>query len=210
MSASDPAGRGDGVAVPSAARPFQGTRAGLVSRLLANAVDFVLVALILLAGYLGVAALRFLWSSQTFVFPTLPSGLLLALGAVVTTAYLTGSWLTTGRTYGDHLLGLRLLGPQGRPPRLGGSLLRAVLCTAFPIGLLWVAVSRENRSMHDVLLRTSVIYDWHPALPDRPGTAQPARAPLRSTRDNRRTPRELPAVEPAPEPAPGSARPDPG
>jgi hypothetical protein len=30
----------------------------------------------------------------------------------------------------------------------------------FPIGLLWVAVSRENRSAQDLALRTSVIYDW--------------------------------------------------
>ena len=167
------AGRGAGLAVPPEARPFQGARAGLVSRSLASVVDFALVALILLAGYLGVAALRFLWNSRTFSFPTLPSGLLLVLGGSVATAYFTGSWLTTGRTYGGHLLGLRVLGPHGRPLRLGGALVRAVLCTTFPIGLLWVAVSRENRSMHDVLLRTSVVYDWHPAVPDRrPGTAQ--------------------------------------
>jgi hypothetical protein len=36
---------------------------------------------------------------------------------------------------------------------------RAVLCTLFPIGLVWVLVSRENRSVQDVLLRTSVVYD---------------------------------------------------
>ena len=29
----------------------------------------------------------------------------------------------------------------------------------FLIGLLWVAVSRENRSLQEVVLRTSVIYD---------------------------------------------------
>ena len=36
---------------------------------------------------------------------------------------------------------------------------RAVLCTIFPIGLLWVLVSGENRSVQDLLLRTSVAYD---------------------------------------------------
>jgi hypothetical protein len=34
-----------------------------------------------------------------------------------------------------------------------------VLCTLFPIGLVWVLVSGENRSVQDVLLRTSVVYD---------------------------------------------------
>jgi hypothetical protein len=33
----------------------------------------------------------------------------------------------------------------------------------FPIGLLWTAVSRENRSLADLLLRTSVVYDWQAA-----------------------------------------------
>ena len=28
------------------------------------------------------------------------------------------------------------------------------------IGLLWVALSRENRSVQDLVLRTSVVYDW--------------------------------------------------
>jgi hypothetical protein len=30
----------------------------------------------------------------------------------------------------------------------------------FPILLLWVAVSRQNRSVQDLVLRTSVVYDW--------------------------------------------------
>jgi len=30
----------------------------------------------------------------------------------------------------------------------------------FPIGVLWVAVSRTNKSVQDILVRTSVIYDW--------------------------------------------------
>jgi hypothetical protein len=39
-----------------------------------------------------------------------------------------------------------------------------VLCVLFPILLFWVVLSRENRSVQDVLLRTSVVYDWsvHP------------------------------------------------
>jgi uncharacterized RDD family membrane protein YckC len=146
--------------VPVEARPFQGARAGLVSRVAANTVDFGVVAGVLAGGYLAFAALRFLWSSRTFSFPTAPFGLLLLLGAAVAVVYLTGSWMTTGRTYGDHLLGLRVLNPWGQRLRIGGALLRALAYVVFPIGLFWVAVSRENRSVQDVLLRTSVVYDW--------------------------------------------------
>ena len=72
------------------------------------------------------------------------------------------AWSSTGRTYGHHMMGLRVVGPHGdrlSPPR---ALLRAVLCVGFPIGLLWCAVSRSRRSVQDVLVRTSVIYDWQP------------------------------------------------
>ena len=41
-----------------------------------------------------------------------------------------------------------------------GALLRAAFCVAFPIGLFWCVVSRKNRSVQDVVLRTSVIHDW--------------------------------------------------
>jgi len=59
-------------------------------------------------------------------------------------------------------------GPFGRL-RLAGAFMRAVLCVIFPVGLAWVLVSRHNRSLQDVVLRTSVVYDWlgepNPAAP---------------------------------------------
>ena len=147
-------------AIPPAARVLQGRRAGLVTRLLANTVDFCIAALIVAAGYAGVAALRFLWSSRTFTFPAPGFGLLVIAGSVVMVLYLTACWTASGRTYGDHLLGLRVVGWHGRRLRPVGALLRAVLCVVFPIGLFWIALSRENRSVQDVLLRSSVVYDW--------------------------------------------------
>jgi uncharacterized RDD family membrane protein YckC len=76
--------------------------------------------------------------------------------------YLTLSWRLTGRTYGDQLLGLRVVNYEGRQMRFVGALLRALFCAVFPLGLLWVAVSPANRSVQDVVLRTSVVYDWLP------------------------------------------------
>jgi hypothetical protein len=40
------------------------------------------------------------------------------------------------------------------------ALVRAAFCVIFPIGLLWVLFSGQNRSLQDLVLRTSVIYDW--------------------------------------------------
>ena len=160
---------GDGVSVvPPEARPFQGRYAGLVSRLLANSVDFGVVTLAVASGYAAVAALRFLWNTRTFSFPAPSFGLLLLTWTGLMVVYLAAAWTVTGRSYGDHLLGLRVVGPRGRPPRAGGALVRAVFCVLFPVGLFWVAVSRDNRSAQDVVLRFSVVYDWAPRHHDAP------------------------------------------
>ncbi|HEU4947666.1 MAG TPA: RDD family protein [Kribbella sp.] len=148
--------------VPREARPYQGQRAGAVSRLAAAVIDALLVALVLLAGYAGVAGFLFLIDPRGFSFPEL--GLIFSLTAafIVLVVYLTVSWWITGRSYGGLVMGLRVVGRGGEDLRFIGALVRALLCAVAPIGLLWVAVSPENRSLQDVLLRTAVIYDWQP------------------------------------------------
>ena len=149
--------------VPREARPFQGRRAGLVTRLVAAVIDGVVVGLVLLGGYLGIAGLLFLARPRDFTFPDLRPIVSLTAGYVVAVAYLTVSWRVSGRSYGSLVMGLRVVSRRGTGLRLPGALVRAVFCVTFPIGLLWVAVSRENRSVQDLLLRTSVVYDWQPA-----------------------------------------------
>jgi uncharacterized RDD family membrane protein YckC len=136
-----------------------GTRAGLVTRSIANIADLVVVVLVVAGGYVAVAATRFLLSPTTFQFPAPSPGTLLLLGLWVQAVYFAVTWAVVGGTYGDRLLGLRVTDDRGA--RLGwrSCAARAVLCTLFPIGLLWVLVSRENRSVQDLLLRTSVVYD---------------------------------------------------
>jgi uncharacterized RDD family membrane protein YckC len=148
--------------IPREARTYQGQRAGLVTRLVAATIDGVVVAAILAAGYAGWAGLRFLIDPRSFTFPE--PGLVFSLfsGFVVSTCYLAVSWWVSGRTYGALVMGVRVLGPHGRRLRAVGALARALACVALPVGILWVVVSRENRSMQDVVLRTSVVYDWQP------------------------------------------------
>ena len=149
-------------AVPREARPYQGASAGLVTRLVANTIDAVVVGIALGAAYLGLAAFVFVLDPRQFEFPT--SGLLLSLTAALglSIAYLALAWWLAGKTYGDHLMGLRVVG-RGRR-RLGPlrSLARAAFCVVFPIGLFWCAVSPERRSVQDLVLWTRVVYDWLP------------------------------------------------
>ena len=148
--------------IPREARPYQGRRAGLVTRLVANTIDAVLVGVLLLAALVGVNGLRFLVHPVGFQFGGAP--LLLSLGAalVVLVAYLALAWAVTGRTYGDHVMGLRVVTRRGGRLPPVRALLRAGLCTVFPIGILWCAEPRSRLSIQDVLLRTQVVYDWGP------------------------------------------------
>lgn len=150
--------------VPREARAYQGQRAGVVTRLVAAVLDGVVVVLLLTGAYAAWAGLLFLIDPRGFIFPSPGPFSSFLAGFVVTVAYCTLSWWLGGRSYGCVVMGLRVLGPGGRPLRLAGALARAVVCAAFPIGLLWVAVNRNNRSVADLLLRTSVVYDWqvHP------------------------------------------------
>jgi len=146
--------------VPSEARAYQGRPAGLVTRLLANTIDALCVVAAVLAGYAGFNALLFMLRPRNFELVGSSVLMSLVVASAVAAVYLTVAWWITGRTYGDHLMGLRVVGPGGRRVRLLLSLARAALCIAVPIGLLWCAVSRHRRSVQDLLLRTSVIYDW--------------------------------------------------
>ena len=83
-------------------------------------------------------------------------------GILAYVLYATTAWSTVGRTYGCHVMGLRVVSRRGRRLHLLVALARAVLCVVFPIGLLWCAVSRTQRSVQDLPLRTTVIYDWNP------------------------------------------------
>jgi uncharacterized RDD family membrane protein YckC len=155
--------------VPEEARAHQGGRAGVVSRVLAALIDLAVLFGMLGSGYLALAGLLFVIDPVSFRFPAPPRGVVLAVAAVVLVGYLTECWTVTGRTYGDRVLGLRVVDHRGRRLRHGMALVRALCCTVLPIGLLWAAVSARRRSLQDLLLRTVVIYDWSPHTHHEPG-----------------------------------------
>ena len=148
--------------VPLEARPYQGTAAGVVTRLAANTVDALVVGAALVGAYGGVAAFRFVVNPRGFRMPD-PSLLWFVIGFfTILVLYLTAAWWISGRTLGDHVMGVRVVTGARSRLRIARAFARAVLCACFPVGLVWCAVDRERRAVHDLVLRTSVIYDWLP------------------------------------------------
>lgn len=135
--------------------------AGIVSRVLAAVIDFLVVLGLTGAVFGAVAAGRFLISPASFSWPReLPFDTSL-LGLVIAVAYLTVGWAVAGQTVGGAVLGVRVVALGGR--RLGWlrSGLRAVLCVFVPLGLLWSAVSVNRRSVQDLLVGSAAVYDGH-------------------------------------------------
>jgi uncharacterized RDD family membrane protein YckC len=136
-------------------------RAGFVSRLGAGVLDAIVVvvgtALILVVGRMVAAV----FAGFAFSFPR-PSGIE-RYGAlsVVYVLYLTFFWTTTGRTPGNYLAGLRVSTSDGARLSVPRAFGRALICHFFPVGLLWVLISRRNLAVQDILLGTAVVYDWN-------------------------------------------------
>lgn len=157
------------VSVPSVARGMQGQRAGIVSRFLADAIDLLVVVAAVVGVYFAVSGVRFLLHPRSFSWPEASALNLGTLGWILLVAYLTIGWSNTGRTFGKNVLGLRVVADRdgGRDTGLPlwRAFVRAGLCALFPIGLFWSVISSRNGSVQDLVVRTTVVYDWGPRLP---------------------------------------------
>jgi uncharacterized RDD family membrane protein YckC len=140
-------------------RPVSTAHAGVVTRLLAACVDTAVVVAVTVSLDLAAAGIRFVWSPVGFRWPRPSPEVAVAVLFVVAVVYLTVSWSVAGRTYGARLLGLRVLTGRYRPIGLVRSLLRAIACVLFPVGLLWSGISAARHSLQDLVLRTVVVYE---------------------------------------------------
>jgi len=185
--------------LPPAANEVQGQRAGVVTRTVVMVVDAAVVAATVGVAYLAFAAVRFMRRPVNFSWPTVTFGAVIVASVVVCVLYLTVTWSTTGRSAGKRLFGLRVVEGDGERLHLIRAFLRAVTCTLFPILLYWAAISSQNRSIQDLVLRTSVIYDWRTRGPvsrppdpavdasgeDAPGAGVDVAAPVADEADDR-------------------------
>jgi uncharacterized RDD family membrane protein YckC len=154
--------------MPKAARALQGERAGFVSRLLAAGIDVTLVFVVVLGTVAVLWMLSFLINPVSATSPAISGdgdripaiGVLILYGYFLNWLYWTVCWAASGRTLGNLVMGLKVVNFRGRHMSWGGAAVRSLFCTTFPVGLVWVIVSGANRSVQDVVIRTSVIYDW--------------------------------------------------
>ena len=143
----------------AAVRARQGRRAGLASRLLAVAIDVVVVVFLMIGLLIVGSGIRALFTG-TLELEVLSEELRGPLATLVLLAYLAYGWGLNGRTVGMVLMGLRAVGRDGSDLSPWRGFWRAVLCLVFLPGILWALVSKRNASVQDLLLGTAVVYDW--------------------------------------------------
>ena len=157
--------------VPREARPYQGRRAGLVTRTGAGVVDGLVALALVIAGAVGVNGVRFLLRPRGFEVVSMPAVSMVGVFLATLALYLAAAWALGGRTYGCHLMGIRVVDRRGRRPRALLAIARATFCVLFPLGLLWCVAGRSRRSVQDLVLGTRVVYDWMPHPRDLPSPA---------------------------------------
>jgi uncharacterized RDD family membrane protein YckC len=143
------------------AEPHLGRRAGIVSRISANAFDLAVVVIIYFAALITFAGVRFIATPKPFKVPHPPNWFSLIALFVIEVFYLAYGWSGERVTVGKGLVGLRVVSNRGEPIRLRRGFARAIVCSIIggPL-LLWAAVSKRNAALYDYPLKTAVIYEW--------------------------------------------------
>ncbi len=161
-----------------AGRPYLGgAYAGFASRVLAFSIDLFVLIMALVVGWVFVRGIVSIFSLDRLfqsllgtsgygTFRIVGSGV---LGTLTACLYWIFGWTFIGGTVGKLVMGVRVVGPDGKRLGFWRSLLRVIgyFISAFALGLgfLWVVFNKRHHSWADKLAGTSVIYAWH-ACPD--------------------------------------------
>jgi uncharacterized RDD family membrane protein YckC len=143
------------------AATMQTTRAGIVSRLTADAVDLVVITILYFAVLVAWATVVYLATSQSFALPN-PAPRFDAVALfVLQVIYTAIGWSGPRRTVGKALLGVRVVRSDSTEVSVARGFVRAFVCALIGLPLLlWAAVSKRNAALYDLPLKTAVIYDW--------------------------------------------------
>jgi uncharacterized RDD family membrane protein YckC len=147
-------------------REAQGQRAGVVSQAIGAGLDAVVIFALDFAVLLTFGFLRFLVTDKPYEFPQPGPFLNVVILFVVGVLLLWTAWAGSGRAPGMAVLGLRVVGKDRRPLSSGRAFWRAVLGVGtLGLGVLWVLVSKKNKSIYDIVCGSAVVYEWRPGLP---------------------------------------------
>jgi uncharacterized RDD family membrane protein YckC len=146
-------------------RGEQGRRAGFLSQAVGGALDAAMIVLAYATLLLLYGVVVFLVTSDPYHLPRPDPGWNALLIFVTGVFLLSSAWSGSGRAVGMAIVGLRVVGSDGRPLSPRRAFWRAVLGVAtLGLGLVVVLFSKRNLSLYDMVCGSSVVYAWRPGL----------------------------------------------
>ncbi len=143
---------------------LSGHYAGPVTRLAAYAIDASLVAT---AYGVILSLLAFLWQLVTREDLALPAqdSVVWLIGLLLWAfVYFAGCWSVAGKTPGMAVLGLRVVQREGRDIGPRHAVVRTLALPlsflTLGLGFIGIVIGEERRALHDVIAKTTVVYDW--------------------------------------------------
>ena len=144
-------------------RTVTGHYAGSLSRAAAVGLDAFAIVSGYTLGYSGLDKLSAVFLNRPLsgdYGAPLAASLLVVWGFV----YVFGSLAVAGRTLGKAIVGLRVTDRSGRPLGVRQAAVRTLMLPVstalLGLGFGLAVVQRDNRALHDLIARTSVVYDW--------------------------------------------------
>jgi uncharacterized RDD family membrane protein YckC len=143
---------------------LQGRTAGFVTRLLAYAIDVVVLAGIVAVGGWVAVLIDTVFQHFGLDLNADISTIYVFLIPWILGFYFVSFWSLTGRTMGKSVMGLKVIRADGRPPTIGHSIIRffgyGVSAIVFWLGYFWVLVDNDRQAWHDHMAKTWVVYDY--------------------------------------------------
>jgi uncharacterized RDD family membrane protein YckC len=151
-----------------------GQYAGFVTRLIAFAIDQLIVGIIIstvviLAEFVTSAFGVNEWFGTGDLTGTIVTILVVVTAVLIYLFYDLLFWMLAGQTPGKRLLGVRIVRTDGKRLRWGNAIRRKVgywISAILFLGYLWVIVDNRRQAWHDRLAGTLVLYSW----PEQEGT----------------------------------------
>jgi uncharacterized RDD family membrane protein YckC len=165
---------------------MQGRRAGFVSRSASGAIVVAAAIALYFAIVVAWGFIEFLATNEKFKIPHPDQSVSATVVPLLVAILLAFAWSTSGRSVGDGAMGLRVVTVRGERLGLVRALVRAIVLVTFAVPcMLWILVSRKNAGLHDLLCKTTVVYDWKPRRSATPFEREPTGAlPASKSRQN--------------------------
>ena len=146
-------------------RQAQGQRAGFVTQLLGTLLDGAVIIVIDFALLVVFGFVKFLVTDKQFEMPQPGPAGNAVMFTIVGVLLLWSSWSGSGRAPGMAMMGIRVVDRDGgrlSSPRAFWRALLAILTLGW--GVVFVAFSKRNKSLYDMVCGSAVVYAWRPAL----------------------------------------------